>query len=1495
MGFLDGGFGVSKLVGGTDKILTAIIDAVVDASGSDDSSVGGMFDKTYVSGYEYYAGLHLGVCHGPVDELRELTFRGKTGWEGVAAPGLDPVDGSGYVTSEPRDQEHPKDSAYGATPRTDPDLIIINRANLFGGERVEGGVLGIVEVMHGAPTQAINSYLDTKLKATAATDVYTPAYRGILSLVFHSNITSVKNYVAFKNLPEFIWGNSLIGTILQKNKSAKLSEAATSHTGFYWGAMTPSIKEVGVRVFRALQGWNTVSGLCWYPEKCIVIRDGEKYMNPAHIAVQCLIDLRFGMKVSQALIGQSFVKAAERFHHDDWVNEYGDTVPGEAIGLGIVWIGEDTIRNFLNDIMRYIYGNIYIDPLTGLLEIALVREVPAAHVADLPLLGPSQIEDIGVFSRPTGEETVNTITVIYTQLDNEKTEAVTKSNTAMTSIYNSIINDSVNFPGIKNATMAAEICEREVMQRCSLAATYRGLRVTRLAPVDGQSTQAAFTLHDGSAFRLTWPPHGVVDQVYRVANIKQSSLEDNYIEFDAVEDVFAITSSQYISPAPNSGWVNTNKIPNAFVSGDLKYIPLPYVTLLAAAGKPGVRSMPADTALFGIMASRDDGGLTTGIAVYTDNTDALSGLARGQICPVSELDGALPILDPLDDRTLLSQVKVKNFLRTNEYMISGAWFIVGNEKILCESIVTDTGDADYLLMTLKRGVFDSIPEAHADGDKMWWFNGVSAARAITTRYLTGDSETVYVTAVGRIGESDLLTAPSLTQTLSNDWFAPYPPANVKVDGRLLNAYPLKRFTVEWDCRDREGQSDVPLSWDAGGVPSEAGVTYTVTLSSVGPVVQLSYTDITVLGPVGSIKLEVPSNNTWKILKVWANREGVASKQVFSYTFTKFCGWGWSYSKRYGGATAGIILLPGESLPTVWLTDPLPTPRPVWGAGEWVHFDSTLTTDGLIGPGWEVPMFVTYAGESPGQEMVVEAEATRVSGTGDTTTAELHCSRLTGASGIYTFSEGAIGHQLVGRTDSTMATNYATETGVADFITAAARVTNSITYDGSQYVFCFNYGADIYTAATDTFTASSVRKGTVGSPNALGVLVRAEWINKIGANFIACGVDLNDTTKTLIASSTDLVSWTIQNSAAVEAARDKLAWVYYPPDSAWYVFGTVGDQVSGSTYGYKTTDGYTFTSVNLGCPSSAPCIGHGYVYTDNSSNWYMEVVAGPFLIRKFNTSAWVIHRSLRDPLQLAMSRQGGIPFQTTSRPGAASSGDISSYQSLIRTGQYIYDSNKAVWNTGNQYKGALLGVVTTASTGAQDHDYTLIQPVDHPYGNLVGALSDSSAALSDGGFYNSGGGYADTYGFLSKAVGQTTGYFEVFVGSGTGEILIGVVAAMGPDELSSYNTSAVIQQSNKAWTDVRLSCPGGIVRGSSYRSVSLPPLANTVVGVRLTQTGTSTTQCEFWVDDVLVATITNLLYDAVWFPVFTSAGVPLSLNLGQKTFQASTPASPLSWL
>ena len=101
--------------------------------------------KKQTIGYKYYLGAHIGICHGPIDAITQIQVDKRVAWEGLAEGGP----------------------------------ITISAPELFGGEKREGGVSGVVDIEMGASSQTKNTYLQSQL----GTDI--PAYRGVSMAVLN--------------------------------------------------------------------------------------------------------------------------------------------------------------------------------------------------------------------------------------------------------------------------------------------------------------------------------------------------------------------------------------------------------------------------------------------------------------------------------------------------------------------------------------------------------------------------------------------------------------------------------------------------------------------------------------------------------------------------------------------------------------------------------------------------------------------------------------------------------------------------------------------------------------------------------------------------------------------------------------------------------------------------------------------------------------------------------------------------------------------------------------------------------------------------------------------------------------------------------------------------------------------------------------------------------------------------------------------------------------
>jgi hypothetical protein len=159
--------------------------------------------KKVTVGHKYYVGMHNIICAGLIDELKAIRFDDEVAW-------------TGSVTSSSQ--------------------ITVSANNLFGGEKGEGGVGGLVDVEFGEATQTKNTYLQGIL----GSDI--PAYRNQFGLVFR----------------QFYTGN------------------------------TPYVKPLSVEIKRTdIQADGTAQ---WNPTKSNIGGD----MNPVHIIRECLTSNLFG-------------------------------------------------------------------------------------------------------------------------------------------------------------------------------------------------------------------------------------------------------------------------------------------------------------------------------------------------------------------------------------------------------------------------------------------------------------------------------------------------------------------------------------------------------------------------------------------------------------------------------------------------------------------------------------------------------------------------------------------------------------------------------------------------------------------------------------------------------------------------------------------------------------------------------------------------------------------------------------------------------------------------------------------------------------------------------------------------------------------------------------------------------------------------------------------------------------------------------------------------
>ncbi len=217
-------------------------------------------------GYRYYMSLHMALCRGPIDEIVQINVGDIRAWP-VPDGDADTDSGLALIAQGPNntgvalyeDGSSNTTSAGAVNTYNGPSngSISMDAANLFGGDKKEGGISGAMSVLMGASTQVIPSYIKALLGGRV------PEFRGVVTLFFDGLIC----------------------------------------------ALNPYPKQWAFRVRRTVSGWD---GDVWEPTLATIwlANNTIKAMNPAHIIYECLTNRDWGRGLPRAAINAPAFKAA---------------------------------------------------------------------------------------------------------------------------------------------------------------------------------------------------------------------------------------------------------------------------------------------------------------------------------------------------------------------------------------------------------------------------------------------------------------------------------------------------------------------------------------------------------------------------------------------------------------------------------------------------------------------------------------------------------------------------------------------------------------------------------------------------------------------------------------------------------------------------------------------------------------------------------------------------------------------------------------------------------------------------------------------------------------------------------------------------------------------------------------------------------------------------------------------------------------------------------
>lgn len=312
---------------------------------------------------------------------------------------------------------------------------------------------------------------------------------------------------------------------------AKIDGVVPAHRGIFGAVLhgidsrsayigtSPYVKGFAFRTKRTTAGWYT--GSAWYAAKCEITGG---HMNPAHILYETMTNPEWGMGISSSLMNSASWQAA------------ADKLYTEGFGLSLIWNQQTTVEDFATQILNHIAGAVVFRLDTGQYELRLIRGDYDAST--LPVYDESNVLSVEKYEMRGWGETVNEITVIYTDPTTKKATSITAQDMANIAIQGRIA-ESVNMPGIQSASLAASVAARELASRS-----------TPMAVVQLKVNRNAWNANQGDLFKFTWPKYGFSNLVFRALKVQKGSLEDGSITIDALQDIYAFGGGAYLATPP---------------------------------------------------------------------------------------------------------------------------------------------------------------------------------------------------------------------------------------------------------------------------------------------------------------------------------------------------------------------------------------------------------------------------------------------------------------------------------------------------------------------------------------------------------------------------------------------------------------------------------------------------------------------------------------------------------------------------------------------------------------------------------------------------------------------------------------------------------------------------------------------------------------------------------------------------------------------------------
>lgn len=517
-------------------------------------------------------------------------------------------------------------------------------------------------------------------------------------------------------------------------------------------------------------------------------------INPIHKIREILTDDTAMNKPESDVNDANFMKAADRIYEER---------------LGISWaITEKSCLEAIEELCGHIEAGVRVNRQTGLYEMVLFRDdwFEESEIYTLPV---NKIKSMSL-EVANADEAINQLNVTYYNRAVIKDSSFSIAENASIRNLNGRVNaEDADFPYFMNQRNAAIVAQWKLKQMSS--------------PVwKGSFTTAEYNARKWNRYdllKLAWPKKWQGTITVRIMKINLGMGTDVSIDFVEVTPYSSNLSSDIVIDEPIDLGVQPP------LACPYEPFEMPYYLAVMALGQRQVDeelSYESNLGLVGVVAEQPQSNSLYAVMMTHDGTEGEEWVRAATINyePVADLDQIISrtsISFTVKDSTVIAELPIGTLIKCGS-----DWIGTPGEWMVFQGIDAYTG-----VVSVKRGALDSLPQDWGIDTKLY-FCGNDVAYD-QTEYVSG--EEVLVSALTTTPSGMLENKGSIAIEMNARAIRPYPPANVKINGKYWPTYFEDDLVITWVDRNRLQQTGGSiLGWFDGGVTLEPDTQTMLTIT-----------------------------------------------------------------------------------------------------------------------------------------------------------------------------------------------------------------------------------------------------------------------------------------------------------------------------------------------------------------------------------------------------------------------------------------------------------------------------------------------------------------------------------------------------------------------------------------------------------------------------------------------------------------------------------------